>query len=125
MKINDIIIRKYRIRKDIGDLKPLKVSLQKYGLLSPIIINSKNILIAGERRLQAAKELGWDEIDVIIKDIKESQAFAIELDENITRKDFSPSELTEGLQKQHELNNHNIFYKIFYAMRDFFHSLFK
>ena len=48
MKIHDIII-KHRIRKDLGDLSSLKQSIEKYGLLHPIIINKKNELISGER----------------------------------------------------------------------------
>ena len=49
---------KRRVRKDLGNLDDLKDSLRTYGLLNPITINSKYELIAGERRLTAAKEIG-------------------------------------------------------------------
>jgi len=125
MNINNIIIKKQRIRKNLGDLSSLKQSLEKHGLLYPIIITPKYQLIAGKRRLQAAKELGWEEIDVIIKDMNFSQAYSIELEENTTRKEFTNSELIEGLKTEHKLNTHNIFYKIFYYFQNIFRSLFK
>ena len=67
IKIEDVIVKK-RIRKNLGDLEPLKDSLRTYGLLNPITINSKYELVAGERRLEAAKALGWEEINAIVLD---------------------------------------------------------
>ena len=67
VKISDIKIKK-RVRKDLGDLEGLKDSLKLYGLLNPITINSKYELVAGERRLNAAKELGWEKINANILD---------------------------------------------------------
>ena len=57
VNIDDIKIKK-RVRKDLGDLDALKNSLRTYGLLNPITITRDYELIAGERRLQAAKALG-------------------------------------------------------------------
>ena len=54
---------KKRVRKDLGNLSDLKDSLRTYGLLNPITINSKYELIAGERRLTAAREIGWTNIN--------------------------------------------------------------
>ena len=54
VNIDDIKIKK-RVRKDLGDLDALKNSLRTYGLLNPITITRDYELIAGERRLQAAK----------------------------------------------------------------------
>ncbi|SFB68033.1 chromosome partitioning protein, ParB family [Brevinema andersonii] len=112
MKIGvEKIIVKERIRKDLGNLEPLKNSLSVHGQLHPIVITTKNVLISGERRLTAAKELGWQEIDVLVKDIDPETALAIELEENITRRDFNAEELSNGLKKQKKMHN-NIFYKI-------------
>lgn len=123
MKINNIII-KTRVRKDLGDLTSLKKSLETYGLLYPIIINSKNVLITGERRLTAAKELGWEEIDVIVKNISYKDALTLELEENTLRKEFETIELIQGIQKQQALHSNNIFYKIFYFFKNFWSNLF-
>ena len=65
MKINKIKVNK-RFRKDLGDLESLKNSIQELGLLQPIVIDEKNNLIAGERRLKAFKELNKTDIPVYI-----------------------------------------------------------
>ena len=62
VKIDDIKIKK-RVRRNLGDMDALKESLRMYGLLNPITLNENNELIAGERRLQAAKALGWTNIN--------------------------------------------------------------
>ena len=55
----DSVIVKKRIRRHLGDIEALMESLKKYGQLSPIIIDRGYELIAGFRRLEAAKRLGW------------------------------------------------------------------
>ena len=57
-----------RVRKDIGDLTNLKASLQKYGLINPVVITPMNELISGFRRISAARELGWKYIEVRVMD---------------------------------------------------------
>ena len=123
MKIKDIIIKE-RIRKDLGDLSLLKKSIERYGLLHPIIINKDNQLVSGERRLTAAKELGWEEIDVVIRELSYKEALNIELAENTTRKDFNTPELTDGLKKRHQLNSKNIFIKISVFFQQIFEKIF-
>ena len=56
--IDDIIIKR-RIRNSLGDLTYLMESIGKYGLLNPITVTDNLELIAGYRRLQACKALGW------------------------------------------------------------------
>lgn len=91
--ISEIVI-KNRIRKEIGDLSRLKESILKYGLINPITVSDKKILLAGYRRLQAAKSLGWKEIDCHIMSVKTKLAkLQIEAEENLFRKDFTPLEL--------------------------------
>ena len=86
VKIEDIKI-KDRIRKDLGNLEDLKDSLRTYGLLNPVTINSKYELIAGQRRLEAAKALGWTSINAnILSELTEVQELEIELEENNQRK---------------------------------------
>lgn len=61
--IDQIKIKK-RIRKNVGDIETLKNSIIKHGLIYPIIIDKNKNLIAGFRRYQALKEIGYKEAEV-------------------------------------------------------------
>lgn len=108
--INKIKVKK-RVRKDLGDLSSLKASLRAYGLMNPITINSKHELIAGERRLEAAKALGWPMIDAVIlpQDISPVTKLEMEIEENNQRKEFSDEELMDGYKRLKKLRNPSLF----------------
>lgn len=111
--IDKIKIKK-RVRKDLGNLDNLKESLRSYGLLNPITLNSKYELIAGERRLSAAKELGWTNIQAnIVDNLTEIEQLEMELEENNQRKEFTDEELLEGYKRLERLRNPGFFYKIY------------
>jgi site-specific DNA-methyltransferase (adenine-specific) len=79
-----------RLRRSIGDIDKLALSINKYGLLHPIIIDRENNLIAGCRRLEACKLLKWGEIEVKYMDELDSfQKKEIELEENLMRSDLT------------------------------------
>ncbi|MDE5897937.1 MAG: ParB N-terminal domain-containing protein [Treponemataceae bacterium] len=119
--IADIKIKK-RVRKDLGDLEPLKESLRTYGLLNPITLNRNYELIAGERRLQAAKALGWTSISAVIVDsMTEAEELEVELEENNQRKEFTKAELLEGYRRLERLRNPGLFRRLL----SFFKSLLK
>jgi ParB family chromosome partitioning protein len=83
MRIDQIRIKK-RVRKNLGDLESLKKSLQQYGLMNPIMVNGKNELIAGHRRLEAAKLLGWEFIEAMVMDkAGELVMLELEIEENV------------------------------------------
>lgn len=89
-----------RIRRDLGDITSLAESISSIGLLSPIILNESYTLLAGERRLEACKSLGWTEIPVIIKSTVSAEAdILVEIEENEKRKSFSKEErVLAGMQ---------------------------
>jgi ParB/RepB/Spo0J family partition protein len=68
----------------------LATSIAEVGLLHPIVVNPAGKLIAGERRLAAAKLLGWNEIPTTIVDL--DAVVRGEWAENAHRKDFALSE---------------------------------
>lgn len=116
---------KNRIREDLGDLESLKNSLKRYGLMNPIIINTKRELIAGQRRLEAARQLGWKTIRVIVVEKQdELEALQWEIEENLQRKDFTQKELLKAEKRLHQLRNPNIFRRIWRAIVAFFQRLF-
>jgi DNA modification methylase len=56
-----------------SSIDQLIVSIKSVGLLEPLVINKKNQIISGNRRFQALKSLGLDEVEVIKKDIKKEE----------------------------------------------------
>ena len=80
-----------RFRKDLGDIDALADSIRTVGLLHPIVVNENNELIAGVRRLEACKKLGWAKIPVHIVNLAEIRKGQV--DENVVRKDFTASEI--------------------------------
>jgi N6-adenosine-specific RNA methylase IME4/ParB-like chromosome segregation protein Spo0J len=81
----------FRYRKDLGDLRPLAESIAEVGLLHPVVVTPEGRLIAGQRRLEACRHLGWTEIPVTVVDLL--QAARGEAHENFIRKDLLPSEI--------------------------------
>lgn len=79
-----------RYRQTVGDLTSLVQSIERVGLLHPVVVTSNGELIAGARRLAACLQLGWQSIPVHVIDL--DNVFQGEQDENVCRKDFTPSE---------------------------------
>lgn len=85
-----------RIRKDMGDLKELSDDIAKNGLINPPVVTPDFELIAGERRLQAMKELGYKQVEVRIMKVEDAEhKLNLEINENENRKDFNKSERIE------------------------------
>ena len=85
-----------RHRKELGDIDVLADSIEKIGLLHPIVITPDKQLVAGGRRLEAYRRRGWKTIPVRIIDI--DSVASGELAENVIRKDFVPSEAVAVFQ---------------------------
>lgn len=123
VQIKDIKIKK-RVRKDLGNLEDLKDSMKIYGLMNPITLNSRYELIAGERRLQSAIQLGWTSINAnIIDNLTEVDQLEMEIEENNQRKEFTDAELMEGYKRLQRLRNPNIFYKIYLFFKHLFQKI--
>ena len=123
VQIKDIKIKK-RVRKDLGNLENLKDSMKIYGLMNPITLNSRYELIAGERRLQSAIQLGWTSINAnIIDNLSEAEQLEMEIEENNQRKEFTDAELLEGYKRLQRLRNPNFFYKIYLFFKHLFQKI--
>lgn len=132
VKIEDIKVKK-RVRRDLGDLTTLKDSMHRYGLMNPITLNSNYELVAGERRLEAAKSLGWERINANILDsnVDNIRQLEMELEENNQRKEFTDEELLEGYKRLEKLKNPPLIMRIlkfianiFIKIAEFIKSLF-
>jgi len=81
-------------------IKELAKSISEVGLLNPITIDHRNVLIAGLHRLEAAKLLDWPEIECTVSSLEGLQAELAEIDENFIRNDLSPVEYGELLLRR-------------------------
>ena len=84
------IVENGRHRRDLGDIKVLARSIRAVGLLHPVVVRPDGTLIAGKRRLEAARLLGWQKIPVHVVDI--DNLVEAEAAENAVRKGFTLSE---------------------------------
>ena len=92
-----------RTRMDEGALYELAESIKAQGVMQPILVRpvggNRYEVIAGERRMRAAKLAGLDEVPVLVKDVPDEAAAAMALIENIQREDLNPLEEAQGLKR--------------------------
>jgi len=119
----DKIKIKRRMRADLGNMHELKESMRRHGLISPITLTQNYELLAGYRRLHAAKELGWREIDCHLVNARTKlQKFEIETEENINRKSFTGEEMDRVAYRRDELSAKG-FKKLWYIIRGWFNAI--
>jgi len=107
LKIDDIVVGK-RMRSG-GDVSDLAESISAIGLLNPITVVMRRqmagglekleapVLVAGQRRLEACRRLGWEEIEANVVELYDLDIQLAEIDENIKRKDLTQLERSEQL----------------------------
>ena len=82
-----------RFRKDLGDIVSFAKEIREIGLLHPIVVNQKNELICGLRRIEVFKTFGKSEIPANIVNLED--IVKGEISENTHRKDFSWEEIIQ------------------------------
>ncbi|GHU48627.1 chromosome partitioning protein ParB [Spirochaetia bacterium] len=119
------IKRKKRIRMELGNIEQLAESMKKLGQISPIIISKSNVLIAGGRRLEAARRLGWQTINAVIADVTDPLALLeYEIEENTQRSPLSVDELAEASRRLYKLLHPGFFRRLFRSIGNFFKRIF-
>lgn len=93
-----------RRRDEMGDIAGLAKSIEKHGLLHPIVVDADHNLVAGERRLRAHEHLGraWIEARQL-GDLTDAELREIELEENLRRKDLTSYELSKTMVERIEV----------------------
>lgn len=105
LKLTQLQPGKYqpRTRMDEGSLYELAESIKAQGVMQPVLVRridaERYEVIAGERRMRAAKLAGLDEVPVLVKDVPDEAAAAMALIENIQREDLNPLEEAQGLKR--------------------------
>ena len=105
-----IIPNKYQPRKIFEEkaLNTLAESIKTYGIINPILVRKKDDkyeIIAGERRFRAAKQIGLNEVPVIIKSTDEQQTAELALIENLERQGLSPIEEAKSYEEIMKIGN--------------------
>jgi ParB family chromosome partitioning protein len=104
VSVNEIRPNPYQPRKefDPAAIEELSQSIREHGIIQPLIVR-KSIkgyeLVAGERRLRAAKEAGLKKVPVVVKEYTDQKLMEIALIENLQREDLNPLEEAEAYEK--------------------------
>ena len=100
--INELLSMPFQSRKsEDPEIDQLVESIKQYGILEPILVRQKPgalfEVVAGERRLAAAKKAGLTRIPAIVKDVTDEEALVLQLTENLQRKDLTEEEKSGAL----------------------------
>ena len=96
---------RYQPRREFNAdaLQELAESIKTYGILQPIIVRKLGLdsyeLIAGERRLRAAKIVGLEKIPAIIREYSDAQTSEISIIENVQRQNLNPIEEAQAYER--------------------------
>jgi len=105
LNVNQIKTNPHQPRQDFAEipLNDLVASIKEHGILQPLLVTEtlagEYELIAGERRLRAAKIAGLNEVPVIIRSAKDLEKLELSLIENIQRQDLNPIEKARSYKK--------------------------
>ena len=97
-----------RTRMDEAGLQELAESIRAQGVMQPVLVRplgtnaagaARFEIIAGERRVRAARLAGLDRVPVLVRDVADEAAAAMALIENMQREDLNPLEEARGLQR--------------------------
>jgi ParB family chromosome partitioning protein len=118
LPIERILPNPHQPRSIMGDeeLQELAQSIREHGIIQPLLVIPKNdreeyVLIAGERRLRAAKLAGLQKVPVIFRQASDQEHLELALIENVQRADLSPLETAdayEQLNKEFNLSHEEI-----------------
>jgi hypothetical protein len=93
-----------RSELDSKHLETLAISIRERGLIHPPVVTSNGTLVAGECRVTAMRMLGWDQCPVqFVEELSEFELRAIELEENVKRKDISWQDQVYAIEAYHNL----------------------
>ncbi|MFH1655170.1 MAG: ParB/RepB/Spo0J family partition protein [Candidatus Omnitrophota bacterium] len=104
LNVNEIQPSRFQPREDFNDqrLQELISSIKEKGFLQPILVHKAADgyeLIAGERRLRAAKSLGMNEVPAIIKIVSDEDVLVLSIVENVQREELNSIEEAHAFQR--------------------------
>ena len=99
--------RQPRSTIETDDLVELAASIREHGIIQPLLVSNgpqpdHYLLVAGERRLRAARLAGLESVPVLIRQVTPQEQLELALVENIQRSDLTPLEMAEAYQELSE-----------------------
>ena len=103
LPVEEVRTNPYQPRRNFDEaaLAELKASIAEHGVLQPIVVRrgpQGYELVAGERRLRAAKALGLDRIPAVVRSVDDAAMQTLALVENLQREDLGPLEKARALR---------------------------
>jgi ParB family transcriptional regulator, chromosome partitioning protein len=89
-------------RRRLDSVDELADSIREYGLLQPIVVRSTDDgyqVVAGHRRLEAVRSLGWETVPAVVQAADDSRAYLLSLIENLQREDLTPRDESSALEE--------------------------
>lgn len=103
ININEIKINEGRRAATPEAIDAMTASIREVGMMNPITVTADHTLIAGLHRLEAAKRLGWTEIECSVSDMDTLHTELAEIDENYVRANLTPLESSKLLLRRKEI----------------------
>lgn len=104
--ITDLVYAEYNPRKQLTEAdeeyQKIKRSLQEFGYVDPVIINSDNTIIGGHQRVTVLRDLGYKEIDVVVVDMDKTKEKALNIALNKITGEWDFNKLEALLAELHE-----------------------
>jgi ParB/RepB/Spo0J family partition protein len=107
LETNKLFVGASNVRKSIGDITELKLSIEEKGILQPLLVRplkNRFEIVVGSRRFEAAKALALRKVPAIIKPMSDTEALSLSLVENIQRSDLELEEEAEGVLRLMKLD---------------------
>lgn len=96
ISISKLFVGKNNVRRAVGDITELTMSIEEKGVLEPLIVRpvgSHFEVIVGSRRLAASKAAGLKQVPVIVRKMTDDESLIASLTENIQRNNLEPIDL--------------------------------
>ena len=104
--VGDLKVADDNVRFAVGDIADLAATLTEHGVIAPLLVREDDLLVvAGARRLAAAKKAGLKQVPVIKRKFTEQERVEVMLVENLQREDLQPLEEASGLKRLSEMGH--------------------
>ena len=106
LEVGKLTVADDNLRGELGDLSELAGSIKSLGVLEPLLVSDndgKLLVVAGARRLEAAKKAGAKEVPCIVRPFTDQERVEVMIVENLLREDITPLEEAQGYKRLIEL----------------------